>query len=421
VSAEAAARMGDEIAHGFGLAAMIAGAVAGAVVGAAIVAATAATGGLAAVIIAGAVAGGGLAAGQIMSGLTTIFNLPEPTSGVVATGSPNVLTNMRPAVRALLDVAGCTGIPMNHPPLPMPVPLVEGAATVLINNMPASRLKSKLMCGAQMKSGSNNVIIGGETARVGFVFDLEAWFKTGLEVLGLAALIGGGLFAAAAGLAAFGGFAAMLVGGAAVFEGVGQIGDALGPGYRDLLQGVAGMGLLLAGPRMARKTPAGKVVADREQITALSKAGKIDEARAVLQPHVDARNPRAIVDRLDVSTEPGKGYLWSGNKTAAGEYAANRGGTTLEQTPGGRVIDDWPDLNTKLPWDKGGEELWGGVSSKYAEGLSGDVVAVQSPAKAGGGYVFKNYELPKIEEGLVSGRITGFEERIVLPNESPGP
>jgi len=255
VSAEAAARMGDEIAHGFGLAAMIAGAVAGAVVGAAIVAATAATGGLAAVIIAGAVAGGGLAAGQIMSGLTTIFNLPEPTSGVIATGSPNVLTNIRPAVRAMLDVAGCTGIPMNHPPLPMPVPVAEGSATVLINGMPASRLKSKLMCGAHLKSGSENVIIGGETARLGFVFDLEAWMKTGLEVLGIGALIGGALFAIAAGVVATAGFAAITAGGMAVFEGLGQIGDALGPGYRDLLQGVAGMALLVASPKLARRAP----------------------------------------------------------------------------------------------------------------------------------------------------------------------
>lgn len=255
MSAEAAARMGDEIAHGFGLAAMIAGAVAGAVVGAAIVAATAATGGLAAVIIAGAVAGGGLAAGQIMSGLTTIFNLPEPTSGVIATGSPNVLTNIRPAVRAMLDVAGCTGIPMNHPPLPMPVPVAEGSATVLINGMPASRLKSKLMCGAHLKSGSENVIIGGETARLGFVFDLEAWMKTGLEVLGIGALIGGALFAIAAGVVATAGFAAITAGGMAVFEGLGQIGDALGPGYRDLLQGVAGMALLVASPKLARRAP----------------------------------------------------------------------------------------------------------------------------------------------------------------------
>ncbi len=42
----------------------------------------------------------------------------------------------------------------------------------------------------------------------------------------------------------------------AAFEGLGRIGDRLGPGYRDLLQGAAGMGLLFAGPRMARAKPA---------------------------------------------------------------------------------------------------------------------------------------------------------------------
>ncbi|MBW8892862.1 MAG: PAAR domain-containing protein [Burkholderiales bacterium] len=252
MSAEPAARLGDEIAHGFGLLAMVAGAVVGVAAGVAVVGAMTLTGGLAAVVIAGAVAGGGLAGGQLMDGLNTVFNLPEPTSGVIATGSPNVLTNFRPAVRAMLDVAGCSGLPFNHPPLPMPVPVAEGSATVLINGMPASRLKSKLMCGAHLKTGSQNVIIGGETARLGFVFDLEAWTKTGLKILGLGALIGGGLFAAWAGLAAFGLFAGTMVVGGAAFEGLGMIGDAIGPGYRDLLQGIAGLGLVAAGPKLAR-------------------------------------------------------------------------------------------------------------------------------------------------------------------------
>jgi len=252
MSAEPAARLGDEIAHGFGLLAMVAGAVVGVAAGVAVVGAMTLTGGLAAVVIAGAVAGGGLAGGQLMDGLNTVFNLPEPTSGVIATGSPNVLTNFRPAVRAMLDVAGCSGLPFNHPPLPMPVPVAEGSATVLINGMPASRLKSKLMCGAHLKTGSQNVIIGGETARLGFVFDLEAWTKTGLQILGLGALIGGGLFAAAAGLAAFGLFAGTVVVVGAAFEGLGMIGDAIGPGYRDLLQGMAGLGLVAAGPKLAR-------------------------------------------------------------------------------------------------------------------------------------------------------------------------
>ena len=217
--------------------------------------ATAATGGLAAVVIAGSVAAGGFAGGQMVSGITTIFNLPDPTSGAIATGSPNVLTNARPAVRAMLDSAGgCSGMPMNHPPLPVPVPVQEGSKTVLINGQPASRLKSKLLCGAHIKTGSPNVIIGGETARVGFVFDLEAWTKTGLQVLGIGAMIGGGLFAVAAGLAATGLFVGIGGLGYLAFEGIGLLGDALGPGYRDLLQGIAGMGLLLAGPKIAKGT-----------------------------------------------------------------------------------------------------------------------------------------------------------------------
>jgi acyl dehydratase len=51
MDAQAAARLGDEIAHGFGVAAMLAGAVADA----AVIAATVATGGLAVAIMAGSI------------------------------------------------------------------------------------------------------------------------------------------------------------------------------------------------------------------------------------------------------------------------------------------------------------------------------------------------------------------------------
>lgn len=39
------------------------------------------------------------------------------------------------------------------------------------------------------------------------------------------------------------------------------------------------------------------------------------------------------------------------------KYAKAHVGTTLEGTPGGRVIDDWDHLNTFMPWDKGGEQV----------------------------------------------------------------
>ncbi|MFV3413549.1 PAAR domain-containing protein [Pseudomonas nitroreducens] len=253
MDAQAAARLGDEIAHGFGVAAMVAGAVAGALIGAAVVAATAATGGLAAVIIAGSVAAGGLSMFQIVKGLTTIFELPEPTTGVLIRGSLNVYVNSRNAMRAGDDVSSnCTGLPLNHPMWPFPVLIAEGSATVYINGKPAARLQSKMVCGAHIKTGSKNTFIGGPTERVAFVLDLEEWLHTGLEALGIVAALGGLVLAAMAGLAALGTF--VVVGGLIMggMELLGQLGDRLGPGYRDLLQGVAGMALLGLSPKMAR-------------------------------------------------------------------------------------------------------------------------------------------------------------------------
>jgi len=250
---EPAARVQDEIAHGWGMAAMVGGALVGVAAGLAIVAATTLTGGLAAVVIAGAVAGGGLAGDQIVSGLDQIFDLPEPTSGVLVIGSPNTFVNNRAAIRAELSSASsCNGLPFNHPPWPGSVIVCEGSATVFINGQPASRLKSKLMCGAHIRTASNNVFIGGDTVQTSFVFDLESWTRTGLQILGIGAAVGAGVFAAMAGVAAFGAFVGIGALGYAGMEGVGMIGDAIGPGYRDLLQGVVGMGMLVSGPKLAR-------------------------------------------------------------------------------------------------------------------------------------------------------------------------
>lgn len=241
MSIPAAARLGDEIAHGWGVLSMVAGAVVGAVVGAAVVAATAATGGLALVIIAGAVAGGGLAMFQLAKGLSTIFSLPEPTTGILARGSPNVFINLKQGMRAGEDVsASCSGLPFNHPWWPAPVTIAEGSKTVTINGQPAARIGSMMVCGAHIKNGSQNVFIGGPTARVAFVFDLESWLHTGLEVLGIGAVLFGGPVAWV--LAIAGGYG---------FSQLGKLGDRLGPGYSDLLQGIAGMGLLLSGPKLA--------------------------------------------------------------------------------------------------------------------------------------------------------------------------
>ena len=39
----------------------------------------------------------------------------------------------------------------------------EGSATVYLNGKPAARLTSKMVCGAHIKSGSQNTFIGGPT------------------------------------------------------------------------------------------------------------------------------------------------------------------------------------------------------------------------------------------------------------------
>ena len=139
MDAQAAAQLGDDIAHGYGLAAMIAGAVAGAIIGAAVVAATAANGGLAAVILAGSIAAGGVSMFQVVKGLTTLFDLPEPATGALIRGSPNVFINLRNAMRAGEDVStSCSGFPAGHPYWPSPVTIAEGSATVYLNGKPAA-------------------------------------------------------------------------------------------------------------------------------------------------------------------------------------------------------------------------------------------------------------------------------------------
>lgn len=290
MDAQAAARLGDEIAHGFGVAAMIGGAVIGAMVGAAVIAATVATGGVALAIMAGSVAAGGLSMFQIVKGLSTIFKLPEPATGVLIRGSIDVYINDRNAMRAGADVSSsCTGFPANHPLWPFPVLIAEGSATVYINGKPAARLHSKMVCGAHIKSGSDDTFIGGPTIAVAFVLDIEGWMHTGLEALGMLAAGAGLVLAAMAGWAALG--IAVVVGGA-VMGGMallGDLGDRLGPGYRDLLQGVAGMALLGFGPKLAKigKDPRYKPGRTEKEIMDMAKGSRPPPHEYLEQPYID--------------------------------------------------------------------------------------------------------------------------------------
>lgn len=172
------------------------------------------------------------------------------------------------------------------------------------------------------------------------------------------------------------------------------------------------------------------VAVDREHVSALSRAGKIEEARAYLREKVldnpniaPADKPKALIDRLDVSSPKDKSVFWSGDIEAAKAKAAEIGGVTLETTDGGRVADKWEDLKTDFPgWrddpPPNGYDFWTNLSKKYATEASGDITVVQSAKKAamGGGDVWKNAEFPVLSQ-LQEDGVVGDIKYIVVPDK----
>lgn len=248
-----AARVDDSITHGLGMVSMMGGAVVGAVIGAAVIMTAPVSLTVGAMIVGGAVAGGALSMKQLVGGVSTVKDLPGPTTGKVMVGSPNVFINGKPAAVAQAHLCTpCTGSPCVHMRSPVPVMLAEGSATVFINGQPAVRVGDKTMCGAKIKQGSSNVFIGGGTRSTSDIKDNEGLWQTGFEVVGMAALVGAGGMALAAGIGAVAIFGGVVGAGYSAFKGLGALGNAIGPGYADLLQGFAGVATLFAGPKLAK-------------------------------------------------------------------------------------------------------------------------------------------------------------------------
>ena len=257
-AAERAARLTDPVGHGLGMLGLIGGALIGAVVGAVMIVALPVcapllVGALVGVAAVGAVAGGALAGDQLMHGLQTAFALPDPTTGMIGiVGSFNVFIGELPAARAMADAAAvCNGLfSLNHLPIPAfgpPATIAEGSSTVLINNLPAARVTSKLICGGEIKDGCPTVIIGGETIRVLPVHDLEAealqFFGTMLKT----SLIAAGVLTFFMGGEAILTFAVVFGGFYVANEALGAIGDKIGPGWGNILQGGFGLAAIVGG------------------------------------------------------------------------------------------------------------------------------------------------------------------------------
>lgn len=194
-----AARHLDPICHSVESIGLMVGLGVGVVLGTLVLAASTLTGPGLVVVAALEVAGvAGLAAStqQLAHGLKAFFNLPDPTTSVlVFVGSEDVRINGRRAYRAALDAsAGCVGL-LTHPALPLvPIPVAEGSRTVMINGKPAATQSSRLMCGASIKSGSDDVMIGGPLVAVLPVLDFSSlaqalvdginWASRALTIIG---------------------------------------------------------------------------------------------------------------------------------------------------------------------------------------------------------------------------------------------
>lgn len=173
---------------------------------------------------------------------------------------------------------------------------------------------------------------------------------------------------------------------------------------------------------------------DREKITKLSmeadqatKSGdqvlankKIEEARDILRPYL----PKAptdtwdsVIERLDVSSPRDGAVFWSGSPDKAKEYANQIGGVTLETTPGGRIIDNW---NTGHPWNEESgnppwsKDLWGGISEKYADQISGKVNVVQTDKKLWDPQtIWHNREKMLVMDKMELGEVTSIDIHVI--------
>ena len=179
--------------------------------------------------------------------------------------------------------SSCNGLPFNHIYKPGPVLIAQGSRTVTINGMPMARLEMQLECGAKIKTGSENVTVGGPTATVVEINDNEHLVETALQVVGFVALGAAGLGAWAAGALAFGGFAAITVGSFVGMNALHDWGESLGPGYGDIMVGVAGFALLGLGAKAAKmQAERGGVTAEGVPLRGRALLTEADPAREVM-------------------------------------------------------------------------------------------------------------------------------------------
>jgi hypothetical protein len=106
-----------------------------------------------------------------------------------------------------------------------------------------------------------------------------------------------------------------------------------------------------------------------------------------------------LVEKLDVNTAIGKAVFYSGqgNRKLAEQYAIAEDKTTLEMTPGGKILDDLKlfDQGSALKPEEA-TRVWSRLSQRYAQQAAGDVFCFVAGARPTG--VFTTVELPELKK-----------------------
>ena len=106
-----------------------------------------------------------------------------------------------------------------------------------------------------------------------------------------------------------------------------------------------------------------------------------------------------LVEKLDVSTAIGKAVFYSGqgNRKLAEQFAISEDKTTLEMTPGGKMLDELKLFDQGSPLKpEQATRVWLRLSQRYAQQAAGDVYCFVAGARPTG--VFTTIELPELKK-----------------------
>ena len=364
-----AAHIQDPVTHSQSMNGVLAGVVGGALFGALVLA----TGGtalvVAATVVGAAAAGGGI--GMVLGSLSGTATVV----GNIATGSPDTMWDGRKAARAVADFADCAGMPFSffHLPGHGAKYIATGAATVLVNGMPAARDGDSLQCSALIKVESGTVVIGGPSVQT-MPIDAEVpgWIGTTLMVAGLgSALISASPVVVLCGLA--GGIFGQVAGeevAMRLFPG-NEDAKKLGGLFGSMVGGFFGAkgGEQANGWLWGQKWYTGLPWNQGQAGSFMRAGGQGLEAYSQAQTFLNERIPQ-----LDFEIPKGPngvqpdGAAWYGGEPAL-NAAQNGGYTTLNQTPGGgEVLEFTNQINGKVPWDVQ-RAIWAEASTQYVEGV----------------------------------------------------